>query len=198
MREAITRRTAVDAAAFDAALRRVVERAVAAPADDSTGARVMARLAAPAAWRPSVVPMLAAPAVVAVAVLLLFVSAPDRRSAPRSPGAAPAAMTALGHAAPTAPADAAPPEPRGADRGMIAGAAPALASSGRRRSRPRVAAATSAPDGDPSENPAASVDSSVDSPVGWYELTLPPEPLPVDRLEIVAIDAAGPAPRYDQ
>jgi hypothetical protein len=197
MRDATIRRVAVDAAAFDAALRRVVERVVAAPADDSAGARVVARLTAPAAWRPGLVAMLAAPAAVAVAVLLLFVAAPDPRFGPSSDDA-PAAAAAPTEAVRTAPANAASPEPRGADRPMIAGAAPALASSGRRRSRPRVAAVAAPRDGDPVTEPAMTSGSTADARVGWYELTLPPDPLPVDRLEIVAIDAAGPDPRQHE
>jgi hypothetical protein len=198
MREAIHRRPTVDAAAFDAALRRVVERAVAAPADDGAGARVVARLTAPTAWRPGLAPMLAAPAVVAVAVLLSLVSTPEPHSATSAFDAGPTAVAAAPDVVPTAPADAAPPAPRGADRRLIAGAAPAPASSGRRRSRPRVAAVTSAGDGDPGATPAVIVDPGVDSTIGWYELTLPPEPLPVDRLAIVAIEAAGLEPRHDE
>jgi hypothetical protein len=197
MREAMIQRPAVDAAAFDAALRRVVERAVAAPADDRAGARVVARLTAPTAWRAGLLSMLAAPAAVAVAMLLLFVSTPDPQPAPSSFDAGPTAVAAAPDVVPTAPADAAPTAPR-ADRRMIAGTAPALASSGRRRSRPRVATVTPAPDGDPTATPTVIVDPGVDSTVGWYELTLPPEPLPVDRLAIVAIETDGLEPRHDE
>lgn len=156
MREAITHRPRVDAAAFDAALRRVVDRAVAAPADDSAGARVVSRLAAPAAWRPGLVPLLAASAVVAAAVVLV-VSTQDWRPAP-----ARAADVAV-HATPT---DAAPPEPRGTDRRMIAGPSPAVATSTRRRWRPRVVAVAAARDGDPSAEPAASPGPALDASAG--------------------------------
>ena len=200
MREPVTRRAVLDDAAFDAAVRRVVERTVAAAADDTAGARVVARLLATPTRRLSVAQMLLAPAAMALVALVLL-QEPRTTSpvVPVTPGAAsqPPIDGAAGIEAPS-PGSTAALDHRGADRRVLVGVSmAAAASSARRRARPRVVAAPL--DDDPSAPPAlvASGTAAGTTP-GLIEMTPAPEPLPVDALELVPLDAAALDPGHDE
>jgi hypothetical protein len=192
MREPAARRAVIDAAVFDAALVRVVERTVGSTAADNAGARVMARLAA-RRWYPTVPQLLAAPAA-ALLVMVMLWQAPRSQTpiAPSTAGASPTApSTAADDVARGAAADAAALHHRGADPRAAIGVAPvAIATSARRRGRPRPGPATV---DDPADTvPALAVaDVAAVSLVELSEPTPGPAPLPVDRLALPSIDAAA-------
>jgi hypothetical protein len=201
MREPAAPRTVIDAAAFDAALIRVVERAVGTAAADNAGARVIARLAV-RRWYPTVPQLLAVPAAVAFVMVTLW-------HEPRSvtPAAAPSAVGALRNASsmPAADddthgtaADAAAPDRRGAEPRAAIGAAPvAIGASARRRGRTRPGPAT-VDDlaGTVPALPAA--DSAAGTMAELSEPTPGPVPLPVDHLELAPIADAALDPGRDQ
>jgi hypothetical protein len=201
MREPVTRRAVLDDAAFDAAVRRVVERTVAAAADDTAGARVVARLLDPPTWRLGVAQMLLAPAAMALVALVLLQE--SRTTSPvvtARPGVAsqPPIDGAAGIEASASPGSTAALDNRGADRRVLVGVSmAAVASSARRRARPRVVAAPL--DDDPSAPTALVVSgTAAGTPPGLIEMTPAPEPLPVDALELAPLDAAALDPGHDE
>jgi hypothetical protein len=200
MREPPAPRAVIDAAVFDAALTRVVERAVGTAAADNTGARVIARLAV-RRWYPTAPQLLAVPAAVALVMVTLW-------HEPRSvtPTAVPSAVSAVRTASSTpaaddgahgTAADAAAPDHRGAEPRAAIGAAPvAIGASARRRGRTRPGPAT-VDDLDGAVPALPVTDSAADTMAELSEPTSSPVPLPVDRLELAPIVAAALDPGRD-
>jgi hypothetical protein len=194
-------RPPIDAAAFDAALIRVVERVVGTAAVDDAGARVIARLAV-RRWYPTVPQLLAAPAAVALVMVTLW---PEPRSV--TPAAAPSAVGALRTASSTPAADdnargpaadAAATGHRGAEPRAAIGAAPvALGASARRRGRTRPGPAT-VDDLDGTVPALPAPDAVADTMAELSEPTTGPMPLPVDHLELAPIADAALDPDRDQ
>ena len=204
MREPLTRSgswRALDAAAFDAAVERVVAGLVAAPADDTAGSRVVARLLA-APSRPTFAPrLLLAPA--ALLAVVVFVVAqrtpmPDETAGPVRPqSAAPIAATGSAPPPPATPEAADTADNRRQARLLLIGAAPgALTSGARRRSRVREAAPVDDGPALPPLGTAPVID--IDALPGAGDQPPGPAPLPVDALELVALDAAEIDPHQDR
>ena len=201
MREPAASRILIDAAAFDAALIRVVERAVGTAAADNAGARVIARLAV-RRWYPTAPQLLAVPAAVALVMVTLWheprsvtpTPVPSAVSAARTASSPPVADDDGRGAA----ADAAAPDHRAAEPRAAIGAAPvAIGASARRRGRTRPGPATVDDlDGTVPALPAA--DSAAHTMAELSEPTSGPAPLPVDHLELAPIVAAALDPGRDQ
>ncbi|MGD9904595.1 MAG: hypothetical protein AB7U83_14110 [Vicinamibacterales bacterium] len=180
----------LDAAAFDAMLDRVAERVVVAPADESAGARVVARLRAPRPGSPGHLAWVPVGVAAALAVAMWWPVREPAEAVPASPARVAVAAAADDRAA-AAPGPAAPAAPQ-----RLA-APPTGAPAGRRRARSRAPSAPVADD-DPSTVPLLVVmgalrlggtDGAADP--------LAPAPLPVDALALESLDPAPLDPWQD-
>ena len=179
----------IDEATFEAALQRVVEQIIDSPADDTAGARVVARLQGvpQRAWGPR--PLWLAPAAAAALLALVVIGrggltpadSPDDSSALSPPGAA-------GGLAPAAEQPV-----------MAGGLAPiARGSAGRGRARAPMPASTPA-DEDPSTIPLLDLTGALrleglDETVAGSG----PAPLPADALTLETLELPALALREDE
>ena len=202
MREPVSRSGSwpgLDDVTFDAAVERVVARVIAAPADDTAGARVVARLQATPSWHGQTPRLMLAPAAVLMAVLAVAylqrtAHPPVESAAAVRPGQRPVIAASVAET-PDGTADAGDTT-RQAPVPLIGAAPRALASSARRRSRtgaaaPSVEQGTSLPPIDTAT--AIDLDALNDSSGEGAG----PRPLPVDALELIVLDPYGAEPRHE-
>ena len=202
MREPVSRSGSwpgLDDVTFDAAVERVVARVIAAPADDTAGARVVARLQATPSWHGQTLRLMLAPAAVLMAVLAVAylqrtAHPPVEMSAAVRPGQRPAIAASVAET-PDGTADAGDTT-RQAPVPLIGAAPRVLGSSARRRSR-TGAAARSVEEGTslPPIDTATAIDlGALNDSSGEGS---GPTPLPVDALELIVLDPDGAEPRHE-
>jgi hypothetical protein len=189
----------LDEAIFEAALLRVVEQIVESPADDTAGARVVARLQAmPPRWH--LPPLWLAPAAAAVLVAMVVIGrggvpADSARTAREAATSVAAQASDTSPQAPAGTADA--PDTTHEPVLLIGSAASSVrGSAGRRRARARTPTPIA---DDASTVPllevtgALLIDGTADAAGTDSDMT----PLPVDALALETLDAPGLEPRRD-
>jgi len=192
----------LEAAAFDAALERATERLLRASADDSAGARVVARLLVEPQvtggrllWVPAAAFALL---LAAVALPLRESASPADRSMPVGPVIAAAATPGPGASQPEAPDARGAAAPQGEPALAFVAAASRVAAPGARR-RVRARAVAPSVEDDASTVPLLEVTGALRFAAGDDASGNPlaPPPLPVDALGLESLDLEALGLRRD-